>query len=83
LLPAGCGAIHIYNVSLLVGCGAIHIYDFFLDQTGIERKKQAFSLQKPYFQPYFLNKTTLVANKEPPPPQTLLALLIFNPKTGE
>jgi hypothetical protein len=49
----------------------------------MERQKQAFSLQKPYFQPYFLNKTTLVANKEPPPPQTLLTLLIFNPKTGE
>ncbi len=48
----------------------------------MERKKQAFSLQKPYFQPYSLNKTTLVARKEPPPPQTLLTLLFFQSKNG-
>jgi hypothetical protein len=38
---------------------------FFLNYAGMERKKQAFSLQKPYFQPYSLNKTTLVARKNP------------------
>jgi hypothetical protein len=36
---------------------------FSLDYTKIERKKPTFSLPKPYFQPYFLNKTTLVARK--------------------
>jgi hypothetical protein len=64
-LPAGCGAIHIYNVSLPVGCGDSHINDVSLDYAGMERKKQDFSLPKPYFHLIFLDKTTLVACKAP------------------
>jgi hypothetical protein len=62
-LPAGCGDILSSDQTLPAGCGMTLSSVFFLDSAKMERKKQDFSFPKPYFQPYFLNKTTLVARK--------------------
>jgi hypothetical protein len=71
-IPADCGMILSPGQTLPAACGMTLSSVFFLNYTEIGRKKQDFSLSKPYFQPYFLNKTTLVANKEPLTPETLL-----------
>jgi hypothetical protein len=78
-LPADCATILSPDQTLLADCGAtlssVQTLPaafrttlppvFFLNYTKMERKKPTFSLPQPYFQPYFLNKTTLVARKAP------------------
>jgi hypothetical protein len=60
---AGCATILSPGQTLPADCGTTLSPVLFLNSTEPARKTQAFSLPKPYFQPYFLDKTTLVANK--------------------